>query len=82
MTEEHIQKITKQNAQMVEFITQHNNVLAAFCARVTDSEEQVERIISQNTQMIDLLTQHNDELVAFCSQIVDWGKSPIPFRRN
>ena len=82
MTEEQIQKITKQNAKMVELITQHNNAIAAFCARITDSEEQVEGIISQNAKRLELLAGHHDELVAFCSGIIDWGNSPIPFRQN
>ncbi len=51
MTEEQVQKITKQNAQMVELITQHNNTIAGFCARITDSEDQIEEIISQNAQI-------------------------------
>ena len=82
MTEEQIQKNTKQNAEMVELITQHNKAITAFCTRITDSEEQVEGIISQNAQMVKLLTEHHDELVAFCSGIIDWGNSSIPFRQN
>ena len=82
MTEEQVQKITKQNAQMVELITQHNNTIAGFCARTTDSEDQIEEIISQNAQMVDLLTQHKDVLATFCAKITDWGDSQIPFRQN
>ena len=82
MTEEQEQKITKQNAQMVELITQHNNTITGFCTRINHSEDQIEEIISQNAQMVELLTQHKDVLATFCAGITDWGDSQIPFRQN